>query len=189
MLWLVIIPISIIWVLGLLYLLLVVYYRLSRKEIFVPFIPADKRGIDMMCEAVGLQGTESVVDVGSGWGSIVFHLLDTYPRLAVTGIELNPLLYLLSMLRKTIFYPNRNIKLCRGDAEKFSYKNFDVVFLFMLSPFVNKVLAPKLETELRIGAQVVSYVFRMKSNKFKETRVKLLEHGWKSAVYVYEKIV
>lgn len=178
----------ILWMVGLLYLCYAVYFRLSRKEAFVPFVPADRKGIDAMCDAVALQGSEKVVDIGSGLGHIVFHLLDRYPKIDVTGIELNPMLHLLSYLRQKIFYGKRKLKLYRGDAGLFTYMEYDVVFIFMLSSFVNKVLVPKLETELRVGAKVVSYVFQMKSNKFKETKIALPAHGWKSTVYVYEKV-
>lgn len=186
--WAFIILATILWFVGVLYLIYATFYRLTRKEIFVPFVPADKNGIDAMCQAVGLTGKEKVVDIGSGWGSIVFYLAQKFPKISVTGIELNPMLHLVSLVKKSLFYRSSNISLSRGDAVVFDYKKFNVVFIFMLSPFVNKVMVPKLETELRKGAKVVSYVFQMKSDLFTEKKIILPVHGWKSAVYVYEKI-
>ncbi|PJA15936.1 hypothetical protein COX64_00115, partial [Candidatus Dojkabacteria bacterium CG_4_10_14_0_2_um_filter_Dojkabacteria_WS6_41_15] len=86
--------ISILWLVGITYLSLALFYRLTRKEVFVPFVPSDTKGIETMCEAAAMQGTESVIDIGSGWGTILFFLATKYKKLQLTGIELNPLLHL-----------------------------------------------------------------------------------------------
>lgn len=177
-----------IWLFGVSYLGLVFYYRLTRKEVFVPFVPADTKGINTMCESLQLRGDEKVIDIGSGWGTIVFHLIGKYPRLSVTGIELNLVLHLIAVLRKLLFHARKSIRLIHGDAARQDYRDYDVIFLFMLSPFVNKVLVPKFEKELKKGTKVVSYVFPMKSKAFKETVIQLPAHNWKSAVYIYEKL-
>jgi tRNA A58 N-methylase Trm61 len=173
--------------LGLGYLLLMLYYRLTRKEVFVPFVPADIDGVRAMCDAVGLTGKEKVVDLGSGWGTMVFYLARTFPELQVTGVELNAVLHFLARLRKLFWFRNYHITLLRNDAKKIPLETYDVVFLFMLSPFVNRVLVPKFEQELRKGAVVVSYVFPMKSSKFEEKKLMIPSHGWRSAIYVYRK--
>jgi tRNA A58 N-methylase Trm61 len=164
------------------------YYQLTKKEIFVPFIPADPRGLAAMCKAVNLQGTENVVDIGSGWGTIIFYLADIFPKLQLTGIELNPILHFIAEGKRRFLYRSHQIALFRGDAATFTYCDYDIIFLFMLSPFVNTVLVPKFEKELKIGTRIVSYVFRMKSVYFKEKQLLLPAHGWRSAVYIYEKI-
>lgn len=186
--WFLIIIASFLWLIGVSYLLFGIYYKVTRKEIFVPFVPADIKGMDSMCDAIKLKGTERVIDVGSGWGTILFYLVDRYPKLSLVGIELHPILHLFAMLRRFFFHKNSDIELIKGDAAKISYDRFDVIFLFMLAPFMNKVLVPKLEKELKVGTKVVSYVFRMKSSQFKESRIILPAHGWRSAVYLYEKI-
>ncbi|PIY17820.1 hypothetical protein COZ14_01880 [Candidatus Dojkabacteria bacterium CG_4_10_14_3_um_filter_Dojkabacteria_WS6_41_9] len=179
--------ISILWLVGITYLSLALFYRLTRKEVFVPFVPSDTKGIETMCEAAAMQGTESVIDIGSGWGTILFFLATKYQKLQLTGIELNPLLHLIATIRKQLFHWQSDITLLRGDATTISFNEYDVVFIFMLSSFVNKVLVPKFEKELRPGARVVSYVFPMKSALFTEKKMEIPAHGWKSNVYIYEK--
>lgn len=188
MAWLLIALIGILWLIGVMYLLTVFYFKITQKEVFVPFVPADTEGIETMYSAIGLKGSERVVDIGSGWGTILFHLHKKFPTLYLTGIELNPVLHVITLLRKFLFHRKGNIRLLRGDAATISYSDYDVIFLFMLSPFVNKVLVPKFEKELKKGTKVVSYVFKMKSNAFSEKTVKLPSNGWKSAVYIYEKL-
>lgn len=188
MTWSLIIAAGIFWLVGVLYLIIVFYLKVTKKEVFVPFIPADTLGIETMYKAIALKGTESIIDVGSGWGTILFHLHKKFPRLTLTGIELNPVLHFITQLRKFLFHRNGKIHIIHGDAANISYSNYDVIFLFMLSPFVNKVLVPKFEKELKKGTKVVSYVFKMKSKAFRETVIKLPSNGWKSAVYIYEKL-
>jgi len=173
---------------GCIYLIMSTFYRITRKKVYVPFVPADAAGISAMCKAVGLRGDEKVIDLGSGWGTIVFYLAKKYPKLRITGIELHPVLHLIAKLHQLLGYQSRDITLIRGDAAAVSLESFDIVFLFMLSPFVNQVLVPKFEKELRKGAMVVSYVFPMKSKSFQEEKVQLPVHGWKNAVYIYRKI-
>lgn len=172
---------------GFCYLLLAIYFRLTRKEVFVPFVPADEEGIRAMCVAVGLRGDENVVDLGSGWGTMMFYLARNFPKLHITGIELNPILHLIAQIRRKLFYRGYKITALRGDAGLLPLESFDVVFLFMLSPFVNRILVPKFEQELRKGALVVSYVFPMKSSKFEEKKLLIPSHGWRCAIYVYRK--
>ena len=182
-----IVIISVFWLIGVTYLSVAFFYRLTRREVFVPFVPSDTKGIESMCEAAAMKGTESVIDIGSGWGTILFFLATKYKKLRLTGIELNPLLHIFASIRKKLFHRQSDITLLRGDATTISFKEYDVVFLFMLSSFVNKVLVPKFEKELRPGARVVSYVFPMTSTKFTEKKRGMPAHGWKSNVYIYEK--
>lgn len=169
------------------YLILTFYYRLTRKEVFVPFVPADAEGIRAMCTAVSLKGNESVIDLGSGWGTMIFYLARNYPDLQIAGIELNGVLHVIAQLKRWLLYRNSKIALLHGDAASVSLGAFDVVFLFMLSPFVNRVLVPKFERELRKGTRIVSYVFPMKSSKFEEKKLLIPSNGWRSAIYVYTK--
>lgn len=186
--WLLITIVGIIWLLCTTYLLIGIYYKLTRKEVFVPFIPADAKGIDIMCDVLKLTGTERVIDVGSGWGTILFYLVNKYPTMKLTGIELHPVLHLLAVIRRFLFHRISDMTLLKRDASTFNYENYDVIFLFMLAPFVNKILVPKFEKELKKGTKVVSYVFRMKSKAFTETKLVVPAHGWRSAIYLYEKI-
>ena len=183
----VLIILSIIFIVGFLYLSITFYFQITQKEVFVPFIPADVKGIHSMCQASCAKPGDEVIDVGSGWGSIVFYLADHFPGLKLTGIELNPVLHVIAVIRAGIFYKNKPITLVQGDAGGISYEKYDVVFLFMLSSFVNKILVPKFERELKSGAKVVSYVFKMKSELFTEQKMELPSHGWRSVVYIYTK--
>lgn len=185
--WILIIVLTLLWLLGLTYLIFILFYRLTKKEVFVPFVPADTKGIDEMCQAVALVGTEKVIDVGSGWGSIVFHLARKYQNLRLYGIELNPVLHFIATLRKALFHRGQQLTFLCADAGNVSYSDYDVIMLFMLSPFVDKVLVPKFEKELKKGAKVVSYVFPMKSKAFTEKKITIPAHGWRSVVYVYTK--
>ncbi len=176
-----------VWIAGVWYLCANFIISLKNKEKYVPFIPSDSRGITAMARAVGLQGTERIIDIGSGSGTILFALAKDFPKLEMTGIEMNSFLHIWATLRKKIFFQKQNISLICGDAQNFKYTDYDVIFLFMLSSFVDGVLVPKFNKELRKGTKVVSYVFKMKSADFKEQEIDLGGKGWRNKVYVYTK--
>lgn len=176
-----------LWIGGVTYLSAALFYRMTRRELFVPFVPIDSAGVDAMARASKIVGNERVVDIGSGWGTIIFALLDRYPKLQVTGIEINPFLHLFAKLRGWLFHQSSSYQLFRGDAANFSFEAYEVVFLFMLSPFVDRVLVPKFEKELKSGTRVVSYVFPMQSKAFTEEKISMNSQGWRNAVYVYTK--
>lgn len=188
MLWILLFVLIIFWCVGVFYLGYTFYLQIKRKKLYVPFIPADRKGIDAMIDAVNLKGTESVIDIGSGSGSIVFRLAERFPDLRISGIEIHPLLYLFSKIKKKLIFSKADIHLEKADAATHAYGSYDVIFLFMLSTFVDQVLVPKFEKELRPGTRIVSYVFKMSSKQFKEDVIELPFKGWKNKLYVYTKL-
>lgn len=177
----------ILWIILTSYLGLTLFYTVKNKKLFVPFLPSDTKGIQAMLRAASLKGDENIVDIGSGWGTIVFEVAKSYPQACVTGIELHPVLFLISKVVQFLFYRRQKITLVRGDAAAFSYESYNIVFLFMLSTFVDEVIAPKLEKELKPGAKVISYVFKMNSSSFTEKVITLPSAGWRNKIYVYTK--
>lgn len=176
-----------LWTAGVWYLFANLTVSLKKKDMFVPFIPSDARGVTAMADAVGLQGNERIVDIGSGSGTILFSLAKKFPNLQMTGIEMNSFLHVWAKLRKFFFFRRAAITLHCGDAQNFNYGEYDVIFLFMLSSFVDGILVPKFNEELRTGTKVVSYVFKMKSADFDEQEIDLGGKGWMNKVYVYTK--
>jgi cyclopropane fatty-acyl-phospholipid synthase-like methyltransferase len=176
-------------IIGLTYLMLEYYFKFTQNELYVPFVPADRKGIENVLTHAEIDGSENVIDIGSGWGSILFLLLDKYPSLSVTGIEINPFLSVVAWVRKILWYRTSKMSIINKDARDLTYEAYDIVFVFMLSSFLDKVLAPKLAAELRPGAKVISYVFAMHSDAFsvEEFTLPASGQGWRSKVYIYTK--
>lgn len=187
MLWLLLIVLLPLWFVGTFYLVYTGWLQISRKSTYVPFIPSDIAGIDAMISRLNLQGTEKVIDIGSGTGTIVFRLAERFRSMPITGIEIHPVLHVFALIKKYVFFRKQPITLLRFDAATLSLAQYDVVFLFMLSTFVDQVLVPKFEKELPRGAKVISYVFRMKSAHFIEEEILLDKNGWKNKIFLYRK--
>jgi SAM-dependent methyltransferase len=173
---------------GLSYLLIDFYLRFTQGNYFVPYVSADHFGIEQMLNTLNLKGVESIVDVGSGTGSIIFQAAKKFPTISLSGIEINPFVYAISQIKRIFSYKNKKIEFILGDATALDYRKFDVVFVFMLSTFLDEKLMPKLEKELKKGAIIASYVFRIKSTKFSEEEILLPTKSWRQKIYIYRKI-
>lgn len=74
------------------------------------------------------------------------------------GIEISPLFFLISYIRKIISRDRSSIFYCT-DLFRADLSNADIVFLFGREETLGEKLKNKLSKELKLGARVVSYVF------------------------------
>lgn len=184
----VLILLIIVWFIGVYYLAFTFYTKLTRKDTYVPFIPIDKRGLDHVFSQIKLSENSKIIDIGSGWGTVLFYLAKSNSKLLITGIELNPLLTLFSKIRKFMGGSKyKNINIITGDASSLEYSEFETVFLFMLPGFVQKVIIGKLEKELKKGAVIISYVFPVKSDKFEIKEIQFDYKSWRNKMYICTK--
>lgn len=83
--------------------------------------------------------TKSILDIGSGWGTMVKSVGRAFPSAVVTGIEIMPLPYVYSSIRCMF---NKNIKIFLGNAFKVLKKKnqkFDVAIAYLLTPEMKNV--------------------------------------------------
>ncbi len=103
--------------------------------------------------------TGSIVDLGSGWGNIVFFLSRAFPKARVTGIELSWIPWLFShslhFVRK-----QPNLKLERNDFRKVDLADVSIVVCYLF-PAGMKQLQEKLQRELKPGTIVISNTFQV----------------------------
>lgn len=104
-----------------------------------------------------LEGT--LIDLGSGWGNLVFALARRYPHCTIQGYELSPVPYLFTRLRLWL-RPQRNIE--------FYYKDFfdqplseAQLLTAYVSPEVHERLAAKLQKECGEGVLVLTHTFAL----------------------------
>jgi len=124
-----------------------------------PFVPSDSRKIQTMMELAGIKPGETIVDLGSGNGSL---LIEAARRGAqAIGVEINPFLVWYTRLRLRHLPEKKRILLIRRDFKHYPLHNADVVFLY-LWPNTNEKLRFKLEHELKSRARIVSNSFPLK---------------------------
>ncbi len=106
--------------------------------------PQVRSGDPMRAAVVGqirefAPNAKTVIDIGSGFGTMTRSVARAFPCADVIGIEIMPTPYLYSLVRGMLF---KNVKLTFGNAFKFldNYnKKFDVGITYLLTPEMPKV--------------------------------------------------
>lgn len=96
-----------------------------------------------------------LMDLGSGWGTLLVPLAKRFPQHRFIGIERAFLPYIISTLRA---YNLPNLKFERGDIFTTDISQADVVYCFLMQKIMNR-LEPRLQKELKSGACVYSCRF------------------------------
>lgn len=124
----------------------------------VPFVTSPTAVVTAMLDLAALRPGERLIDLGSGDGRIVLEAA----RLGATaeGVEIDAELVERARRRAELESLQPRARFSRGDLFQATFRDVDVVTLYLLTS-VNQRLRPKLLTELRPGARVVSHAFDM----------------------------
>lgn len=127
-----------------------------------------------------LEGT--VLELGSGWGTLAFALADRCPRARVVAFEVSPLPYAFSRLRQRLA-PRPNLRFVREDFLRASFAEASLVVCYLFPGGMAR-LAPKLLAELPPGARIVSSTFALRG--WKPLRTVGVDDLYRTPVYLYE---
>lgn len=141
-----------LWLAGFLALLLI-YWSTFRTQ--VPYYPSGRRAWDAVARLLPPGLPLYVIDIGSGLGGLVLDLAARRPESTFAGIELAPLLWLVSRLR-ALLAGRANARFLRGDYELLDLGDYDLVFAY-LSPAAMGALWRKASAEMRPGSLLLSY--------------------------------
>lgn len=130
----------------------------AQDDPVVPYVPTPEEVVEGMLEMVGLQPGERLIDLGSGDGRIAIAAAKRGAR--AMGVEINARLVSRARMNAEMAGQKDNARFVRDDLFAVSLRDADVVTLYLL-PQINERLRPKLLTELRPGARVVSHAFDM----------------------------
>lgn len=134
----------------------VLFTLIVSSVIGVPFLPTHRDQARRMMEFAALRPGMRAIDLGSGAGRLLF--LAAERGAVVVGYELNPILYLWTLLIIRLKGLSGRVSARCQSFYQADLSSADVVFAFLL-PKPMKRLAPKLFTELKPGAVVISYAF------------------------------
>jgi SAM-dependent methyltransferase len=124
-------------------------------------VPTRQATVDAMLRLARVGPDDVVYDLGSGDGRIVIIAAQKYGARGV-GIELVPRLVEMSRQLSREGAVEDRVTFIEGDLFTADISEATVVTLY-LSPSINRRLLPKLTSELRPGARIVSRQFRMGS--------------------------
>ena len=130
-------------------------------EKLAPYYPTPETIVDRMLEAGQLKAGEKMYDLGSGDGRIVILAAQKFHADAV-GVELDKDLCKLSEERIHKLHLEKNAHIVNGDLLKQNYSSADLVTVYLLPGFIDKV-QPLLDQQLKKGARVVSHDFEFKN--------------------------
>lgn len=124
----------------------------------VPYVPTPPEVVEGMLDMAGIKAGERLIDLGSGDGRI--------PRAAARrgatalGVEIDSDLVARARSLTRLEGLEERARFVRDDLFTVSLRDVDVVTLYLL-PALNERLKPKLLSEMKPGARVVSHAFDM----------------------------
>ncbi len=145
-------------------------------------MPSSRKATCAILALIPVETSGTIIELGSGWGTLVFPLAKAFPSCAIVGYELSPVPWLFSRVAAVLF-PRYNLTIHRRDFLKLSLAQASVV-VFYLHPGALRKLGPKLEKELHPGALVVCNTFPIPSWAPRESYD--LGGGTSRKIFVYE---
>lgn len=127
-----------------------------------PFAPTPQSIIEAVFDKLSPGKKDIVYDLGFGDGRV---LLTAAKRgISTVGYEINPILYLLTLLRIYLHYRDNRIKLHFGSFWKGSFEDGSIIFAFILPQYMDR-LEKKLAKEVKKGTYVVTYLAQLTGRK------------------------
>ena len=122
-------------------------------------VPSSKKARDKILDLIPDDVVGDIVDLGSGWGSLVFPIAAEFPSCSVVGYEQSPVPLLFSWAR-SVFSPRDNLEIRRQDFFDVPLNNARVIVCYLYQDSMKR-LKTKFEAELRPGTMVISKDFRV----------------------------
>ena len=105
-----------------------------------------------------------VVDLGSGWGTLLVPLAKKFPQHRFLGIERASLPYLFSRFRASKL---NNLTFLKQDFFQYNLKEADIVLLFLIG-FMMPTVTEKIAQEIKKGAKVYASRFPLTNRQADE---------------------
>lgn len=141
-------------------LLLLFFFSMAYSAIsFAPWVPSRKRDLERIFKLADLKPGQIFYDLGCGDGKIVFYAAKKH-HVNATGLEISAPLYLICLLKK-IFNKEKNVKFKLKNLFKENLSKADAVYFFGIPATINNKLKEKLKKELKPGAKIISYSFKL----------------------------
>ena len=124
-----------------------------------PFVPSPQTVVEYMLKLAGLKAGEILFDMGSGDGRTVIMAAKTFGARGV-GIELRE-----DLAKKAMSQIHENgiddrVTIMNTDMFTVNLTSADVVYLY-LTTSANEKIKPKLESDLKKGARIVSHDYEI----------------------------
>ncbi len=144
-----------------------------------PFVPTPLPAVHKVLKHAKIKKGDKVYDIGAGDGRFVHFAAKDYGANA-TGFEIDPFVYFIARLRQ-IFWKWKG-KMVRSNFQKHDLADADVLLCYMM-PNTLKKFQKQFDAQLRKGAKVVSYAFKVGDWKPKKV---IPRQGKIGRIYIYQ---
>jgi SAM-dependent methyltransferase len=141
-------------------LLLLFFWGTARTR--VPLYLSDRKAWQAIAAWLPEQQAFSFIDLGSGFGGVLFDLKKRFPQGRFVGTELAPAPWLISRVRAWI--QGSRVQLMRRDYTALNLADFDVVFAF-LSPAAMPGLWQQAQAQMLGGSLFISLSFNVEGRE------------------------
>lgn len=130
----------------------------AAPELEIPFVPTPHALVQKMLDLAEVGASDYLIDLGCGDGRIAVAAARRGAR--ALGVDLDPLRIQEAAAAARIAGVEARVRFRRQDLFRTPIFDASVVALYLL-PRINLALRPRLLTELRPGARIVSHAFNM----------------------------
>ncbi|OEH85031.1 hypothetical protein BHU72_06920 [Desulfuribacillus stibiiarsenatis] len=142
-----------------------------------------KRVFQLIEEKHTKKPIRTIVDLGSGWGSLAIPLAKAMPHVTIYAYETSHIPYLYCKLR-LYFSPQENLILQKVDFFSVPLQSYDIILCY-LYPKAMKKLRSKFEQELNASHIVISHTFSVPT--WKANEVWQINDLFRTKIYLYER--
>jgi hypothetical protein len=145
-------------------------------------MPSSRKAVAAVLQLIKEADTGgSIVDLGSGWGTLCFAVARAFPDREVCGYENSLVPYIYCLLINALV-GRRNLRFVRRNFHAVPLHEAGLVLCYLYSGAMVR-LKSKFEKELRAGTVVVSNTFAVPL--WKSQRVVELRDMYRSKIYLY----
>ncbi len=145
-------------------------------------MPSSSRAVEAVLQLVPSQTTGEVLELGAGFGTLVFALARHAPGATVVACESSPLPFAVMWVRQKLSRGAANVRLHFGDFATVPLGEAKVVVCY-LWPGAMTLLGARFEAELTPGALIVSNTFGLRG--WAAEREITLSDVYRTRVYRY----
>jgi hypothetical protein len=130
------------------------------QELFSPFVGSDPENVERMVKIAAPASGETVIDLGSGDGRIVFAALKDRPGVRGIGVDINAGLVAKANAAASTQNLSDRVQFLHQNVFDADLGKVDVIFMWLF-PELMRLLRPKILAQARPGTRVVTATWDM----------------------------